>query len=166
MAFYKDGVVSIPNVTGDIVITASAVPSVTPIVNLVDTYGVATGNRISLSSGNNSTQSGYTAFGSDQTKYIPISGGDVIRIKGSSVNIPSASDGKSAICGYGADGTHTGASQGNYLYVGMVSFSCTHTNGIYTITVPSTAPYPNLRLCFPCTDTSDLIITINQEIPS
>ena len=36
MAFYKDGVISIPNVTGDIVITATAVAQAPRYTNLAD----------------------------------------------------------------------------------------------------------------------------------
>ena len=36
MAFYKDGVISIPNVTGDIVITATAVAQAPHYTNLAD----------------------------------------------------------------------------------------------------------------------------------
>ena len=76
---YSNGVISIPAVTGNIVITAVGEEKV-EIINLLDTVGYTDNTRLSSSSGSEKTQSGHVATG-----YIDISGdkmGDVIRTSG------------------------------------------------------------------------------------
>ena len=57
---YSDGVINIESVTGDIVITASAVVAA---IDLISTYGYRDGYRLSTSSGNFRAESGYVAIG-------------------------------------------------------------------------------------------------------
>ena len=164
--FYKDGVIAIPNVTGDLEITVTAVKSAVEFTNLVDVYGVAEGYRISVTHGTNSDAPGWCAIGSDNAHIIPAAAGDVIRIKGA--QIPSASDGKSAIVTYSDfSGTKVDAS---YIFKGyhnstFISVDNGDDNGVVTITLKD---MPNnsvgVRISVPCTDTSQLIITKNQEI--
>ena len=47
--FYKDGVIAIPNVTGDLVITVSAVKQGPVYTNILDDVGYEDGKRVSLS---------------------------------------------------------------------------------------------------------------------
>ena len=58
---YADGVISITNVTGNIVITATATKS--GYTNVIDTVGYTDGYRLSTSTGNLSQATGYTSTG-------------------------------------------------------------------------------------------------------
>ena len=162
--YYKDGVIAIPNVTGDLEITVTAVKSAAEIVNLVDAYGVAEGYRISTSHGSNSAASGWCAIGSDNSHISPAAAGDIIRIKGA--HIPSKSDGKTAIVMYSDFGGTWAAA--TYVYTGNITDNISvsaENGGVVAITIKN---MPNnsvgIRLSIPCTDTSQLIITKNQEI--
>ena len=88
--YYSNGKIAIPNVTGDIVITATAVASYIPVVNLVETYGVEADTRLSFSTGVNKAQAGYCVVGNDNNHIIPYAAGDVFRIKGA--NIPATAN--------------------------------------------------------------------------
>lgn len=163
-AYYKDGIIAIPSVTGDIEITVTAVESAAEIVNLVDAYGVAEGYRISNSHGSNSAASGWCAIGSDNSHIIPAVAGNIIRIKGA--QIPSASDGKTSIVMYSDFGGTWAAA--TYLYTGNITDNISvsaENGGVVAVTIKN---MPNnsvgIRLSIPCTDTSQLIITKNQEI--
>ena len=78
MAYYKNGIITIPIVTGDIVITATAVSSGPSYTNLADPTSSdwLTDYRWN-SSGTVSSLSGSTV-----TNFVPIAEGDVIRFKG------------------------------------------------------------------------------------
>lgn len=71
---YSKGKISIPNVTGNIVITVHA-SSIAPAENLSDPSQWVTGRRINASG---TIQSGTKAYLSNA---IPVTSGDVIRIK-------------------------------------------------------------------------------------
>lgn len=71
---YSKGKISIPNVTGNIVVTVHASP-VAPPENLSDPQQWVTGRRINASG---TIQSGTKAYLSNA---IPVASGDVIRIK-------------------------------------------------------------------------------------
>lgn len=58
---YANGVITIAEVTGDIVITATATKD--GYTNVIDTVGYTDGNRLSVSTGNLSTADGYTTTG-------------------------------------------------------------------------------------------------------
>jgi hypothetical protein len=78
---YANGVITIPVVTGSIVITANA-KEVEVIVNLIDTAGVTSGKRLSATNGTERDSSDMFITG-----YIPItSAGDVFRTSGASFN--------------------------------------------------------------------------------
>lgn len=163
--FYKDGVIAIPNVTGDLEITVTAVQSAVEIVNLVDVYGVAEGYRLSTSHGTNSAVPGWCAIGSDNSHIIPAAVGDVIRIKGA--QMPSTSDSKTAIVAY-SDFSGT-LSASSYMFKGydssFISVTDENGDGVVAITI-KTMPNNSVgfRISIPCTDASQLIVTKNQEI--
>ena len=77
MAFYKDGVISIPNVTGDIVITATAVAQAPHYTNLAD----PTSENWKMNSRVNSSGTIVANASTQVTNAFQISVGDVIRIK-------------------------------------------------------------------------------------
>lgn len=163
---YSKAKILIPNVTGNIVITATATPSVTPITNLIDTYGVSANTRISASSGVNSSSDGYATVGNAPSMAIPVVSGDVIRVKGTSVSIPSSA-GTPLFAMYSDDGTYSGSGAARQIFIGQTAdITVTEiTNGFQVVVGEYIASKgTKCRLSFGCTDTSDLIVTKNQEI--
>ena len=147
--------VSIPSVTGDIVITCAAV-----ITNIIDTIGISANTRVSTSSGDNRTQSGYAAIGAnkDAASLIHLTAGDTLRIKGAS--LPAANDNYSAIAMHTSDGTF---STSTYLHNGMTWNALTFSNSGDMVVVTATAEH-YFRVSLICTDASAVIVTINEEI--
>lgn len=150
-------VVTIEKVTGDITITCSAV-----ITNIVEAVGIAANTRLSTSAGSNKDKTGWAAIGAnmDAASLIHLAVGDVLRIKG--VGIPAASDGSSAIVKYNADGTFYSAA---YLYNGA------HFNGMLCsdegnglIKIVNRESENDIRVSVICTDTTAVVVTINEEI--
>lgn len=150
-------VVTIEKVTGDITITCSAV-----ITNIVEAVGIAANTRLSTSAGSNKDKTGWAAIGAnmDAASLIHLAVGDVLRIKG--VGIPAASDGSSAIVKYNADGTFYSAT---YLYNGA------HFNGMLCsdegnglIKIVNRESENDIRVSVICTDTTAVVVTINEEI--
>lgn len=90
--YYKDGIISIPEVTGDIVITATAVEQAPAYTNLLDTAIDMDGNVIGHTPMyqnmryNSSSGAPVENQGTNITGLLPIKNGDVVRIrfKGSS----------------------------------------------------------------------------------
>lgn len=90
--YYKDGIISIPEVTGDIVITATAVAQAPAYTNLLDTAIDMDGNVIGHTPMyqnmryNSSSGAPVANQGTNITGLLPIKDGDVVRIrfKGSS----------------------------------------------------------------------------------
>lgn len=162
--YYSNGKIAIPNVTGDIVITATAVASYEPVVNLAEKYGVEANTRLSLSTGENKTQSGYCVVGNDNNHIIPYAAGDIFRIKGAEI---PASDNN--LCGMVLYNDFTGTFFGVY----QISLSSVHST--WSITKESDdvvaikfnqvhGSSVGIRFSLPCADTSNLIITKNQKI--
>ena len=96
----------------------------------------------------------------DAASLIHLAVGDVLRIKG--VGIPAASDGSSAIVKYNADGTFYSAT---YLYNGA------HFNGMLCsdegnglIKIVNRESENDIRVSVICTDTTAVVVTINEEI--
>ena len=154
---YSGGVISIAEVTGDIVITAVA----TGFTNLVDTIGISANTRLSTSTGNNKTQSGYATVGAnkDVQSLIHLNAGDVLRIKG--ISLPAANDGNSAVVEY----TSSAAWQSStYLRSGGMSWSNTTFNIEGDLLTVNATREIYLRISAICTDTSAVIVTVNEEI--
>ena len=165
MANYSKGKIAIPSVTGNIVINITAVQSVVPITNLVDVYGVAEDSRVS-SGGSISSATGYCVVGRDNTtNLIPISPGDVFRIKGGQWQ--NSEDYNTAITRFRAL-TKTVVDRFT-MYAGHSGsgFSCVYDaeNNIMTVTVPSTVSEGVYALLtIKGADTETLVITKNEEI--
>ena len=147
--------VSIPNVTGDIVITCAAV-----ITNIIDTIGISANTRLSTASGDNRTQTGYAAIGANNNtaSLIQLAAGDTLRIKGCS--LPDAADYYSAIVLYSASGTFTSATK---LHSGLAWNGMTFANNGDLVTVTTTADR-YIRVSLICTDASAVIATLNEPI--
>ena len=161
-AYYKDGIISIPEVTGDIIITATTSKQEAEIVNLIDTIGISANTRLSTSSGTNKPHAGWATMGAnmDAASLIHLEAGDTLRVKG--VSIPAVSDGAyTSIVRYNADGTFLSAA---YLCEG-----CSFNSIIFHNTangIVATCQADNyIRLSLPCADASAVVMTINQEIP-
>ena len=147
--------VSIPSVTGNIVITCAAV-----ITNIIDTVGISANTRLSTASGANKAQTGWATIGAnmDASSLIHLKTGDTLRIKGAS--LPAANDGKSAAAEYSA--TATLVSTG-YIYNGRVWNSLNFTSSGDIVTITSTGEH-YIRISLICTDASAVMATVNEEI--
>ena len=147
--------ITIAKVTGDIVITCAAV-----ITNIIDTIGISPNTRLSTSSGDNRTQSGYAAIGAnkDAASLIHLTAGDTLRIKG--VSLPASNDSYSAAVEYSATATFTSA---GYIHNGRVWNGLHFTSSGDIVTITSTGEH-HIRISLICTDASAVIATINEEI--
>ena len=147
--------VSITNVTGNITITCAAV-----ITNIIDTIGISANTRLSTSSGDNRTQSGYAAIGAnkDAASLIHLVAGDTLRIKG--VSLPASNDSYSAIVLHNASGTF---SSSTYIHNGFSWNNMTFNNVGDSVVVTSGGEH-YFRVSLICTDASAVIATINEEI--
>ena len=174
---YTDGgIIDIASVTGDIVITAVAVE--VEVINqipistdasgnlFVGTGGEAgykTGYRMSLSSGNETSASGYEVTG-----FIPVKVEDVVRIK----NIDVTNETYTNIVFYNSDKTPIKGTASNYGLTlhGLFVTNGTEENGVYTSTLDgfkhnaiSTGELAYIRIGSKSI-TDESIVTVNQEI--
>lgn len=147
--------ITISKATGDIVITCAAV-----ITNIIDTIGISADTRLSTSSGDNRTQSGYAAIGAnkDAASLIHLAAGDTLRIKGAS--LPASNDSYSAIALHNASGTF---STSTYLHNGLAWNGMTFNNADDGVIVTSGSEH-YFRISLICTDASAVIATINEPI--
>lgn len=147
--------ITIAKVTGDIVITCAAV-----ITNIIDTIGISANTRLSTSSGENRTQSGYAAIGAnkDAESLIHLTAGDTLRVKG--VSLPASNDSLSAVVYYNASGTFITST---YLHNGLTWNSLTFKNSGDKVVITCSADH-YLRISLICTDASAVIATINEII--
>lgn len=147
--------VSIPSVTGNIVITCEAV-----ITNIIDTIGISANTRLSTSSGVNKARTGWATIGAnmDASSLIHLEAGDTLRIKGAS--LPAAKDGISAAVRYSTTATFASA---DYIYNGRhwSQLYFTSSGDIVTIT---TNGEEHIRVSLICADAAAVIATINEEI--
>lgn len=147
--------ITITKVTGDIVITCAAV-----ITNIIDTIGISANTRLSTSSGENRTQSGYATIGAnkDAASLIHLTAGDTLRIKG--VSLPASNDSLSAVVIYNASGTFITST---YLHHGLVWNNLTFKNSGDNVVITCSADH-YFRMSLICTDASAVIATINERI--
>lgn len=164
--YYKDGIIAIPNVTGDIEIAVTAVQEVASD-NLVDLYGVAADNRISLTSGENEAEKGYCTVGAtnDSDGVIPYKVGDIFYIKGaewtdeqnSMISVVSYTD---------LDGTHTSGA-GGYLYKNhKIEALTVDDSGIATINPKNLCNglvEGGIRFSLKCSNPTGLVIQKNKK---
>lgn len=147
--------VSITRVTGDIAITCAAV-----VTNIIDTIGISANTRLSTSSGDNRTQSGYAAIGAnkDAASLIHLVAGDTLRIKG--VSLPASNDSYSAIVLHNSDGTFISPT---YLHNGLTWNNMTFNNADGGVVVTASAEH-YFRVSLICADASSVVATINEPI--
>lgn len=169
--FYKDGIISIPEVTGDIVITATAIAQGPSYTNQIPISTDSTGaiyNNIGYKDGYRLTNSGVDEeYGHKSvTGFIPIKKGDTIRIKGVYNNDVTSC----RMCTYDSSKTFQAVRNGSiFATTGIYSLSgdvMTYTPNEYLVTDTTryfrfscdTGPHTGEE------DGSKLIITINEPI--
>lgn len=161
---YASGVINIPSVTGNIVITVTTVEAAPQLINLVDSIGISADTRLSTSDGGNrSPQSGFATVGAnkDTTSLIHLAEGDVIRIKG--ITLPASNDNVSAIVSYTSAAAWSTAGYFNQDTTSFNNMLISVSGDLITITAPSGIER-YIRVCGPCSDTSVVVVTRNQEI--
>ena len=147
--------ITIAKVTGNIAITCAAV-----VTNIIDTIGISANTRLSTSSGDNRTQSGYAAIGAEKnaSSLIHLVAGDTLRIKGAS--LPASNDNYSAIALHNASGAF---STSTYLHNGFSWNGMTFNNAGDSVVVTTVGEH-YFRVSLICADASAVIATINEEI--
>lgn len=147
--------ITIASVTGNIVITCSAV-----VTNIIDTIGISANTRLSASSGANLAQSGYAAIGAneDAASLIHLVAGDTLRIKG--VSLPASNDNYSAIVMHNASGAFATST---YMHNGLTWNNLTFNNANDGVIITS-GDECYFRVSLICTDASTVVATVNEEI--
>ena len=165
--YYSNGKIAIPNVTGNITITATAVASA-GATNILDEYGYFNNTRYSLTTSNTDkkiSENGYCATG-----LIPITKGDIVRLKGFTFSGSSVFIFFNSAQTYlfGANNIHTGgsgtiASAGNI--IGNVSIS---NNNIVTYTFTDNADnqIAYIGISGACADGANAFATLNEDLPA
>lgn len=167
--YYSNGKIAIPNVSGNITITATAVASAGP-TNILDEYGYFNNTRYSLSSSSADkrvAQDGYCATG-----LIPVTKGDTVRLKGFSFNSKSAVFvffdssqnylfGNRDIKAGGSGTTATGTGQ----TVGNMSISSDNI-ATYNYTNDADNNIAYIGISGTCTDGANAFATLNEDLPA
>lgn len=147
--------VNIGNVTGDIVITCMAV-----ITNIIDTIGISSNTRLSTSTGDNRSASGYVTIGAnkDITSLIHLKDGDTLRIKGAS--LPPSTDTNCAIVRYDANAALLSPT---YVHNNLTWNNMTFIDNGSVVTITAKEE-DYIRISLICTDASAVIATLNEPI--
>ena len=159
---YADGVITIPSVTGNVVITASAtqrggytnqIPLATSAFNGTEIYnapyGFKEGTRL------NSSNSLSSVSGMCTTGFIPVKIGDVVRFK----NVTISGSASSYILTYGNNGGYLGVRQ-------ISELGSPDADGVYTWNITAGTGFENtqaMRVSIGVIDETS-IITVNEEI--
>lgn len=165
--YYSNGKIAIPNVTGNITITATAVSSAGP-TNILDEYGYFNNTRYSLSSGSADkkvSENGFCATG-----LIPITKGDTVRLKGfnfSSTNVFIFFN-SAQVYLFGNNslkkgGSGTTAKTGET--VGNMSISNDNI-ATYTYTNNANNDIAYVGISAMCTDGANAFATLNEDLPA
>lgn len=165
--YYSNGKIAIPNVTGNITITATAVSSAGP-TNILDEYGYSNNTRYSLSSSKpdkKTTENGYCATG-----LIPISKGDTVKLKGfdfigSNVFIFFNSSQVYLFGNNDLQKGDSGTTAKTGETVGNMSIS---NDGIatYTYTDNANNNIAYIGISSTCTDGANAFATLNEDLPA
>lgn len=165
--YYSNGKIAIPNVTGNITITATAVSSAGP-TNILDEYGYFNNTRYSLSSTNPDKR--VAKDGCCATGLIPITKGDTVRLKGFTFtnNAVFVFFNSTQTYLFGTNNIKTGGSGTTAVSgqtVGNISISsgniATYT---YTDNADSTIAY--IGISGACADGANAFATLNEDLPA
>lgn len=150
---YSDGVITIPNVTGDIVITAIA----SGFTNIIDTIGYEQDMRLSTSSGTTKEATGCVTTG-----MIDISSYErPVTIRTNGVDFRASTNGNCAVALYSdANGTFANATYNN-VYSGTSYDMSFDDEGNMTYVAKQTTNFIRFT---GYGEGSNLIVTINEEI--
>ena len=151
-SFYSNGKIAIPNVTGNIVITATAIPSAP--VNLFDASSSDNYTPKYRFNGSNQIVTLGLAHNNGITHLIPCSEGDSIRV---STDLAASSEDISNGYSYVAvfyDSAETPQTRKSAYSYG----ECSPDNKEWTFTVPS-GSHTHMRIALPYTDLTNIIIT-------
>ena len=167
-AYYKDGVIAIPRVTGDLVITVTAVKQGPVYTNILDDVGYEDGKRVSLSTGEPKDAANRVVVGTISGG-IPCTAGDVIRVKG--LTYPAESD-STVVCGAYIGGAWGGSGSGKatYLYGSGLEtnyFRYTIDGDLLTVTIKDDslgATVTGIKLNGIGATGSGIVVTKNEEI--
>lgn len=149
--------ITIASVTGNIVIACAAV-----ITNIIDTIGISADTRLSTSTGQNKTQTGFATIGAnmDTPSLIHLENGDVLRIKG--MTLPAEPTSGCAAVGYSEETAEIISA--DYIYNGRRWNNLDFASSGDIVTVTAYAQH-YIRISLACTDASAVIATINEPIP-
>ena len=165
--YYANGKIVIPNVSGNITITATAVSSAGP-TNILDEYGYFNNTRYSLSS--DSADKKVSENGFCATGLIPITKGDTVRLKGfnfSSTNVFIFFN-SAQVYLFGNNslkkgGSGTTANSGQT--VGNMSI-INDSIATYTYTDNANNDIAYIGISAMCTDGANAFATLNEDLPA
>lgn len=165
--YYANGKIAIPNVSGNITITATAVASA-PATNILDEYGYFNNTRYSLSSSNPDkrvAQEGYCVTG-----LIPITKGDTVKLKGFTFtsNAVFVFFDSSQSYLFGNNSMHTGESSTTSTTgqtVGNISISSGNIV-TYNYTDNANNDIAYIGISGVCTDGANAFATLNEDLPA
>ena len=151
-----DAIITVITEDGGFTATYVLTVEAKPVTNLLDTIGYEDGMRLSTSSGTTKAADGRVTTG-----FIPITGGDVVRIKG--MTYPTTSDGTVSIAQYDASQNFISAiplCSG----VNFPPYTFDIADDLLTITVSNSQSNIFVRITGIATTGADCIVTVNEEI--
>lgn len=165
--YYSNGKIAIPNVTGNIAITATAVASA-GATNILNEYGYFNNTRYSLTSSDpdkKASENGYCATG-----LIPITKGDTVRLKGFTFTGKSVFIffNSAQVYLFGTNTIHSGESgttANTYEIIGNASISSDNI-ATYTYTNDANNNIAYIGISGACTDGANAFATLNEDLPS
>lgn len=165
--YYKDGIIAIPKVTGDLEITVNAVMQGPTYENLLDTVGYLDGKRVSFNSGLPKDAANRVFLGTIDGG-IPCTYRDIIRVKG--LAYPNSDD-ETVCIGIFIDGTWGTTVGGKATFLKNTTFKtnwfkyAVDDAGVLSVEIINNeSTVTGLRLNGIGTTGANVIITKNQEI--
>lgn len=165
--YYSNGKIAIPNVTGNIIITATAVSSAGP-TNILNEYGYSNNTRYSLSSTNpdkKTPENGFCATG-----LIPVTKGDTVRLKGFNFIEPNVFIffNSSQVYLFGNNSLkkgNSGTTAETGETVGNMSIS-NDSIATYTYTNDADSTIAYIGISGQCADGANAFATLNEDLPA
>lgn len=177
--YYKDGIIAIPQVTGDLEITVTAVKSAVPYTNQIpistDADGSVYNNGLGYNNAHRINSSGNVAAEESGTPsvctgFIPVKAGDLIRFSGK--YIEGTSGGQNTAF-YDAQRAKLNYNFTPYSFANTPASSLTQflpynydadAHRLYSFTAPNDASIAYMRVTLAATTGEGAIITVNEEI--